>query len=137
MSLVESEQASRARMVPTMLKMLMDHPNFHDHDLSSLEVITYGAAPMPREVIERAIREFPGASFINAFGQTETAATITMLAPEDHILEGSTQEIEKKLRRLSSIGRPLDDVEVCIVDGEGSPVDQGEVGEIVARGARR
>jgi acyl-CoA synthetase (AMP-forming)/AMP-acid ligase II len=136
LELAERERATRATMVPTMIKMLMDHPDFHKHDLSSLEVITYGAAPMPREVIERAIREFPGASFINAFGQTETAATITMLPPEDHVLEGSPEEIATKHRRLSSIGKPLDDVEVRILDDDGEPVPQGDVGNIAARGSR-
>jgi acyl-CoA synthetase (AMP-forming)/AMP-acid ligase II len=91
---------------------------------------------MPLEVIRRAIEEFPGARFINAFGQTETASTITMLPPEDHLLEGTPEEIDTKLRRLSSIGKPLDDVEVQIVDEDGHPVAAGEVGEIVARGAR-
>ena len=136
MELVEGEQATRAMMVPTMLKALMEHPDFHRHDLSSLKVITYGAAPMPLEVIKRAIQEFPGAQFINAFGQTETAATITMLPTEDHVLDGSPEEVEQKLRRLSSIGKPLEDVEVRIMDEEGNPVTQGDVGEIVARGAR-
>ena len=136
MELVERERVNRAMMVPTMLKTLMEHPDFHSHDLSSLDVITYGAAPMPLEVIKRAIQEFPQAHFINAFGQTETAATITMLPPEDHALNGSSDEVEKKLRRLSSIGKPLEDVEVRIVDEGGDPVAQGDVGEIVARGAR-
>jgi acyl-CoA synthetase (AMP-forming)/AMP-acid ligase II len=136
MKLVEQERANRAMMVPTMLKMLMDHPEFEQHDLSSLEVITYGAAPMPLEVIKRAIKAFPGAYFINAFGQTETAATITMLPPEDHILEGTDAEIEKKMRRLASIGKPLEDVEVRIVNDDGETVQSGEVGEIVASGSR-
>ena len=136
MTLVQEEKANRAMMVPTMLKMLMDHPEFEKFDLSSLEVITYGAAPMPLEVIKRAISKFPGAFFINAFGQTETAATITMLPPEDHILEGSEEEIEKKLNRLTSIGKPLSDVEVRIVNEGGGEVDVGETGEIVAQGPR-
>ena len=136
MELVERERANRAMMVPTMLKQLIDHPDFHRHDLSSLEVITYGAASMPLEVIERAIGEFPGTHFINAFGQTETAATITMLPPQDHVLDGTEEERRTKLRRLASIGKPLEDVEVRIVDENGDPVAQGEVGEIVARGAR-
>jgi acyl-CoA synthetase (AMP-forming)/AMP-acid ligase II len=136
MQLVERERANRAMMVPTMLKMLMDHPEFGRYDLSSLDVITYGAAPMPLEVIRRAIDEFPGARFINAFGQTETAATITMLPPDDHVLEGTAEEIEVKLKRLTSIGRPLEDVEVRIVDEDGNPAAQGEVGEIVASGSR-
>ena len=136
LTLVQRHRANRAMLVPTMLKQLMDHPQFHDFDVSSLDVITYGAAAMPLEVIRQAIQEFPGARFINAFGQTETASTITMLPPEDHILEGTAEEIEKKLRRLTSIGVPLDDVEVQIVDEDGTPVPVGQVGEIVARGQR-
>ena len=136
MSLVQSEQANRAMMVPTMLKILMDHPDFEEYDLSSLEVITYGAAPMPLEIIKKAIEKFPETHFINAFGQTETAATITMLPPEDHILQGSEEEIQKKLKRLTSIGKPLQDVEVRIVDDHGITVSQGSIGEIVAKGPR-
>jgi acyl-CoA synthetase (AMP-forming)/AMP-acid ligase II len=136
LDLAQRYRVNRAMLVPTMLKRLMDHPNFHEFDLSSLEVITYGAAPMSLEVIKQAIKAFPGVRFINAFGQTETASTITMLPPEDHTLEGTDKEIEQKLRRLSSIGRPLDDVEVSIVSEDGTPVSVGEVGEIVARGPR-
>ena len=136
LSLAQQFRANRAMLVPTMLKQLMDYPQFHEFDLSSLDVITYGAAPMPLEVIKHAIQVFPGTRFINAFGQTETASTITMLPPDDHVLEGTPEEIEKKLRRLTSIGKPLDDVEVTIVAEDGTPVAAGEVGEIAARGLR-
>jgi acyl-CoA synthetase (AMP-forming)/AMP-acid ligase II len=122
--------------VPTMLKHLMEAAEFGNHDLSSLEVITYGAAPMPLEVIKRAIGTFPGVRFINAFGQTETASTITMLPPEDHVLDGSPEEIERKLGRLASIGKPLGDIEIRIVDEDGGDVPVGEMGEIVAKGQR-
>ena len=91
---------------------------------------------MPLEVIREAIERFPGARFINAFGQTETASTITMLPPDDHVLDGSPEEIETKLKRSTSIGKPLDDVEVEIVDEGGKTVPAGETGEIVARGSR-
>ncbi len=134
--LAQENQANRAMLVPTMLKHLMEHPKFADFDLSSLSVITYGAAPMPLEVICEAIGRFPGARFINAFGQTETASTITMLPPDDHVLDGSPEEIETKLKRLTSIGKPLDDVEVSIVDEGGQAVAMGEQGEIIARGSR-
>ncbi len=136
MRLVQEEKVNRAMMVPTMLKQLMDHPNFDRYDLSSLKVITYGAAPMPLEVIKRAIEVFPNTKFINAFGQTESASTITMLGPEDHIIEGTPQEKERKLKRLGSIGRPLDDVIIKIFDEEGNELPPGEVGEIVAQGPR-
>jgi len=137
MRTIQNERASRAMLVPTMLKWVIDDPDFHKYDLSSLKVITYGAAPMPFEVIKKAIRELPGVRFINAFGQTETASTITMLGPEDHILEGTDEEIEKKLKRLtSSIGKPLPDVEVKIVDEKGNPLPPHELGEILAKGLR-
>jgi acyl-CoA synthetase (AMP-forming)/AMP-acid ligase II len=136
MELVEREKANRAMMVPTMLKQLLDNPDFSKHDLSSLKVITYGAAPMPLPVIRKALEVFPGVSFINAFGQTETASTITALGPEDHVLTGTEEEKEKKLRRLASIGKPMSDVEMKVVDEDGKEVPQGEVGEILARGPR-
>ena len=136
MEQVQQYRTNRAMLVPTMLKQLLDHPRFPEFDLSSLDVVTYGAAPMPVEVIRRAIEKFPGVRFINAFGQTETASTITMLPPEDHVLDGSAEEIEVKLRRLTSIGKPLEDVEVEIVDDAGQPVAVSETGEIVARGSR-
>jgi acyl-CoA synthetase (AMP-forming)/AMP-acid ligase II len=136
MALVQKEKANRAMMVPTMLKRLMDHDAFGKYDLTSLNVITYGAAPMPLVVIRQAIKEFPGTKFINAFGQTETASTITMLPPEDHMLDESAPDFEKKLQRLASIGKPLPDVEIKIVNEDGADVTAGESGEIVARGQR-
>lgn len=136
MGLVEQEKANRAMMVPTMLKQLMDHPDFGKHDLSSLKVITYGAAPMPLEVIKKALDVFPGVSFINAFGQTETASTITMLSPEDHVISGTEEEKEKKLKRLASIGKPMPDIQMKVIDEAGNELPHGEIGEIVARGPR-
>lgn len=134
---VEQEKASRTMLVPTMLKRIIDHPDFSKHDLSSLKVITYGAASMPFEVLKKALQLLPGVRFINAFGQTETASTVCMLGPEDHIIEGTEEEKEKKLRRLaSSIGKPLPDVEMAIMDEHGNLLPPGQVGEIVIRGPR-
>jgi len=134
---IQREKATRAMLVPTMLKRVIDDPDFGKYDLSSIKVITYGAAQMPFEVISKAIKVMPWVRFINAFGQTETASTITTLGPEDHIIEGTGEQREKKLKRLaSSIGRPLPDVEVKIVDDEGKTLPPLEVGEILARGSR-
>jgi len=134
---VEAERVTRAMLVPTMLKWVIDDPGFHDYDLSSLEIVTYGAAPMPLSVIQKAMKEMPGVRFINAFGQTETASTITVLGPEDHVIEGTGEEKEKKLKRLaSSIGKPLSDVEVKIVDDQGKALSPRQMGEIYARGPR-
>jgi acyl-CoA synthetase (AMP-forming)/AMP-acid ligase II len=134
---VQKHQVTRAMLVPTMLKWVIEDPEFDAYDLSSLGVITYGAAPMPLNVIRKAIAKMPGVQFINAFGQTETASTITALGPEDHIIEGTDEEKKKKLRRLaSSIGKPLSDVEVKIVDGHGKALPSNRIGEIYAKGPR-
>ncbi|MBE0479951.1 MAG: long-chain-fatty-acid--CoA ligase [Dehalococcoidia bacterium] len=137
MKTVQQEKANRAMLVPTMLKRVIDDPDFNNYDLSSLKVITYGAAPMPFEVIKKAIDVFPGVMFINAFGQTETASTITSLGPEDHVITGTEEEKARKLKRLQcSIGRPMDDVQIKIVDEQGKELPVGEVGEILAKGPR-
>lgn len=136
---VEREKANRAMLVPTMLKRVIDHPEFDKKDLSSLKVITYGAASMPFEVIKKAIEMMPSVMFINAFGQTETASTITALGPEDHRISPDEPEDvrDKKLNRLAnSIGRAMPDVEIQIWDEKGDPLGPGEVGEIMARGDR-
>jgi len=134
---VQEERATRAMLVPTMLKWVIDDPDFSKYDLSSLKVVTYGAAPMPFEVIKKAIEVMPVVRFINAFGQTETASTITALGPEDHVIEGTEEEKEKRIKRLSSsIGKPLPDVQVKIIDEDGNPLPPNEVGEILAKGPR-
>ena len=59
---------------------------------------------MPLPVIRRAIEAFPpGVGFVNAYGQTETTSSLTVLGPEDHRLTGSVKEVEMKLMRLNSI----------------------------------
>lgn len=137
METVQKEKATRAMLVPTMLKRIIDDPQFSSYDLTSLKVITYGAAPMPVEVIKKAIEVMPWARFINAFGQTETASTIAALGPDDHVITGTEEEREKKLKRLtSSIGRPLPDVEVKIVGEDGDSLPPDTAGEILVKGPR-
>ncbi|MFP3976197.1 MAG: class I adenylate-forming enzyme family protein, partial [Dehalococcoidia bacterium] len=89
--------------------------------------------------LEKAIEKFPGRALINAFGGTETSSTIAMLRSEDQVITGkeTKEEKEKKLKRLSSsIGIPLEDVEVQIRDEEGQPLPTGQMGELVVRGPR-
>jgi acyl-CoA synthetase (AMP-forming)/AMP-acid ligase II len=137
LDLVERERITHAFVVPTMMKHVLDQPDLASRDLSSLEVLSYGGAQMPFPVIRRAIERFPRTvGFVNAFGQTETTSTLTVLGPEDHRLEGTPAEIELRTKRLTSIGRPLPDVEVRIVDEEGRELPAGEVGEIHVRTPR-
>ena len=137
LEVVERERITHAFLVPTMLKRLLDEPDLERRDLSSLQILSYGGAAMPFPVIRRAIERFPkNVGFVNAFGQTETTSTLTILGPDDHRLEGTPGEVEKRTKRLTSIGRPLPDVEVQIVGDDGTVLPAGEVGELCVRTSR-
>ncbi|HYA34595.1 MAG TPA: AMP-binding protein, partial [Candidatus Binataceae bacterium] len=135
--LVESEKVTHAFVVPTMMKMLLDEPGFKKTDFSNLTNFAYGGAPMPIQVIRRAIEMFPSSvGFVNAYGQTETTSSLTVLGPDDHRIQGTAEERELKLKRLNSIGKPLPDVEIKVRDEEGRFLPDGEVGEICIRTPR-
>lgn len=134
---VEREKVTHAFVVPTMLKQILDHPRFAATDLSSLTNLSYGGAPMPFPVIRRALESFPaGCGFVNAFGQTETTSTLTVLGPDDHRLTGDAAADEAVLRRLHSIGKPLPDVEIKVVDELGVALPPNQTGEILVRTPR-
>ncbi len=136
---IQREKATRVMVVPTMLKRIVEFPDFDKYDLSSVRVVTYGAAACPYEVLRKTIELFPGRALINAFGGTETSSTIAALRAEDQVVTGRETEAEKekKLKRLSSsIGLPVADVEIQVRDKDGKELPAGEQGEVVARGPR-
>jgi acyl-CoA synthetase (AMP-forming)/AMP-acid ligase II len=133
---VEKERVTHSFVVPTMLKRIMEHPDFHKYDHSSLKLITYGAAPMPYEVVSKAVDAF-NCGLMNAYGQTESTSTMTFLGPDDHnIPKEDGPEREKKLHRLRSVGRGMDDIVIAIMDEDSKVLDAGSEGEIVVQGPR-
>lgn len=132
---VDQEKATHSFVVPTMLKRIMESPEFEKSDISSMKSITYGAAPMPYEVVRRACDVFTplGVGLINAYGQTESTATLTFLGPEDHDLREDTAVREKRLR---SVGKPMPDVEIGIMNEGNSILAAGKEGEICVRSGR-
>lgn len=133
---VQNEKVTHSFVVPTMLKRIMEHPDFHKYDLSSLKLITYGAAPMPYEVVSQAVDAFT-CGLMNAYGQTESTSTMTYLGPEDHqIPKEPGPERDKKLHRLRSVGRGMDDVVIAIMDEHNNTLDAGHEGEICVMGPR-
>ncbi|HEX7073136.1 MAG TPA: AMP-binding protein [Hyphomicrobiaceae bacterium] len=123
LELIARERITAVNVVPTMLQMLLDHPAFATIDVSSLRQVIYGASPMPRPVIERAIDLWGRERFWQYYGQTECPLAIAVLRPEDH---------EEGL--LGACGKPAIDVEVRLVDESGADVAAGEPGEIAVRG---
>lgn len=131
---VEQEKATQAFLVPTMMKQVLDHPEFGQTDLTSLTSLSYGAAQMPLPVILKAVERFPPTTeFANAFGMTETTSTVSVLGPEDHKITGTKEEKEKKIQRLSSVGKPLPGVDIIVVDENRQPVPPNTVGNVYVR----
>ncbi len=131
---VQDKKITHAFLVPSMVSLVLRHPDFDTFDLSSLEMVTYGAAPMPPAVLEAMLERFPKSiSFSSAYGQTETNSTVAILGPDDHRLEGTPEEIELKRTRLASVGKPLPDVEIRVVDENGEIAAPNVTGEVFLR----
>lgn len=111
-------------LVPTMIQLLVDHPDVARHDLTSMKHVVYGASPISEAVLDRARKVFPGAGFVQAYGMTELSPVATLLSAEDHD--------DPALRRAA--GRAAPHAEVRIVDVDDAEVPRGGVGEIVCRG---
>ncbi len=114
--------------VPTMLNMIVNHPDVGDYDLSAVETLMYGASPMPEAVVRQALELMPTVKFVHGYGQTESAPILTML-PTDYIA-GRHAELGK----INSIGLSAMMVDLKILDEDGNEVPPGTVGEICARG---
>ncbi len=115
-------------VVPTMLQALLDDPGFRPERLQGLARIAFGAAPMPPDLLDRALAAWPEAEFFQAYGMTETAGAVTINLPANHRPE------RRALGRLDSVGRAGLGAEVRVVDEHGRELPRGEVGEVVVRG---
>ena len=129
LSLVGRHQVTHAFLPPTLIYLLLDHPGLAAADLTSLQCLWYGAAPMSPARLEQAIGAI-GPVMGQLFGQTEAPMMISTLAPEDHLHADGTLARE----RFASAGRPTPLVTVAIMDDRGKLLPAGERGEIVVRG---
>ena len=106
---VEAEQITNVLVAPTMLRMLLDNGNPHGHDLSSLQCMTYGGAPMSVQLL-REVLAFFACSLVQGYGGSE-AGQVLYLSPQDH-----------RDGRIETNGRRVPGVEVQLRTGDGRPV---------------
>ncbi|MEG0149143.1 MAG: long-chain-fatty-acid--CoA ligase [Comamonas sp.] len=125
---MEREGVTDVLLVPTMVQMLVDHPDVARYDLSRLQMLLYGASPISEGVLDRAMKTLPNAGFTQAYGMTELAPIATILSPEMHRQAGRAKG------RHRSAGRATVCCEVRIVDPDGRELPLGEVGEVAVRG---
>ncbi len=120
------ERITFTNMVPTTVRMLLEHPDFERHDLSSLELLLYGGAPMPEPVLRRASKAL-GCEFRQTFATSETGLAGTVLEPEDH---RRALDDPDSVHLLRSCGRPQVGVGVRVLDDDWREVETGEVGDV-------
>ena len=127
--LIAARRVTHAFLPPTVIYVALDHPTLAETDLSSLQCLWYGAAPMAPARLEEALRRIGPMGQL--FGQTEAPMMISTLAPKQHYLrDGSIDRA-----RLASAGRPSPLVRVAILGDNGEFRGTGERGEIVVRGS--
>lgn len=124
MQLIQDEKISVWATVPTMVWRLVEHPDRHDYDLTSITSVAYGGSPSAGELQRRVQETFPsvGVSLGNAYGLTESSSVATVIAGQDFI------------DRPDSVGRAMPVVELRVVDDKGNDVETGQTGEIWIRG---
>jgi acyl-CoA synthetase (AMP-forming)/AMP-acid ligase II len=121
---IEQHGVTSVLLVPTMIQMLADHPDAATRDLSSLRVVLYGASPISTAVLDRAMKCFSSAEFVQAYGMTELSPMASLLNPSDHA--------DPSL--LRSAGRAAVHCQIKIVDEDDVDVALGTVGQIIVRG---
>ena len=110
-------------MVPAMIQAVIDDPAAPKTDFSRVRYVSYGAAPIPRDLLLQAIDVF-GCQFVQTYGMTESTY-LTFLPPEDHSPHDSG--------RMRSVGRAFPGVSITILDTDGQELSPGEFGEIAVR----
>ena len=121
LDLIERERISNIFLVPAMLAGMVAVPDLSRRDLSCLRRITWGAAPATRTLLSKVVDAFPQTEIVSGLGQTECSPGTCHLRGVDAI------------RKMGSVGTPMLNVEVRVVDEQMNDVPQGEVGEIVYR----
>ncbi|HYW03513.1 MAG TPA: long-chain-fatty-acid--CoA ligase [Gammaproteobacteria bacterium] len=119
--LLEKEQITGCYFVPSQWQQICAVPGIEKRDLK-LRRISWGASPATPSVLKAMAETFPGVPNINAFGQTEASPVTCLLLGDDAI------------RKMGSIGKPIANIELRLVDDHMNEVPRGEVGEIVYRG---
>ncbi|MEH6611115.1 MAG: AMP-binding protein [Halioglobus sp.] len=125
LQILEEEGVTHTLIVPSMIKMLLSHPDADSFDLAGVDRVIYGASPMPQATLEQFMALWPHIGLVQAYGQTELAPVATLLSVEDHLRGG---------KLLRSAGRPIPVSDLRIVGEDGRDCPQGSTGEVAVRG---
>lgn len=129
---IQKEKVTLTNLIPTMLNLMVNHPDVGKFDYSSLRVLLSGGAPIAPEVVRKIVETFK-CDYIQTYGMTETSPYLTLSILKEHLKK---LPYEDQLRFKSKTGREFIGVELKVVNDRGEEVkkDEKEVGEIIVRG---
>jgi long-chain acyl-CoA synthetase len=123
MGLIQDEKITVWATVPTMVWRVVEHPDRHGYDLSSVTSVAYGGSPSAGELQRRVQETFPNVTTLgNAYGLTESSSVATIISGQDF------------LDRPDSVGRAMPVVDLRVVAPDGSDAAPGTTGEIWIKG---
>ncbi|MBW1709230.1 MAG: long-chain-fatty-acid--CoA ligase [Deltaproteobacteria bacterium] len=129
---IANEGGTITNLIPTMLNMMVNHPDVKNFDYSSLRVLLSGGAPIAPEVVRKIIETF-NCDYIQTYGMTETSPYLTMSILKEHLKDLPWEE---QLQFKASTGREFINVSLKVVDEKGRdiPKDREHTGEIIVKG---
>jgi len=130
--LIQEEKITITNLIPTMLNMMVHHPDVDKYDYSSLRVLMSGGAPIAPELVKKIISTF-GCDYIQTYGMTETSPYLTLSILKEHLKKLPPEE---QLKYKAKTGREFITVSLRVVDEDGKDVkrDGKQVGEIIVKG---
>ena len=123
-ALIARERISHILLAPAAMQMVIEHPAAAEADFSSLEYVTYGAAPIPEALLRGALG-YLKCGFVQMYGMSEAAGGVVALQPHDHLSDVPG--------RLRSAGTAMPGVAIAVVDADWNVQPPGVTGEIVVR----
>lgn len=122
LEIIDERKCTNTTCVPSMLSLIISSCRREDFSLDSLRYICFGGGKTPKDIIEKAIDYFDKSGVIQTYGQTEASPRITCLLPED------------AREKIGSVGKPIPNVQLKIVNEDFKEVPNGHIGEIIVKG---
>jgi len=129
---IEREKVTLTNLIPTMLNLMVNHPDVGKYDYRSLRTLLSGGAPIAPEVVRKIVETFR-CDYIQTYGMTETSPYLTLSTLKDYLKKLPDED---RLRFKSKTGKEFIAVELKVINDRGEEIrrDENEVGEIVVKG---
>lgn len=115
-------------LVPAAIRLLLAHPDAQNADFSSVKGLTYGASPIPLDLLKEGVERLK-CDFAQLYGLTETFGTVVTLSPDDH----KPENVKGREHVMKSAGKPLPGTDIAILDENLKPLPANTIGEVAIR----